>query len=69
LTSHVPGSSFAGPDGREPSPEFVTKTFARLVALSGVRRQRLHDLRHLQAFLMLVAGGDIAVVSKRLGHS
>jgi integrase len=30
---------------------------------------RLHDLRHLSASLQLAAGVDIAVVSKRLGHS
>jgi integrase len=35
------GLVFAAPDGRELSPEFVTKTFTRLVGLSGVRRQRL----------------------------
>jgi hypothetical protein len=34
-----------------------------------LRRIRLHDLRHGQASLMLAAGVDIVVVSKRLGHS
>ena len=30
---------------------------------------RLHDLRHVAASLMISSGADIAVVSKRLGHS
>ncbi len=30
---------------------------------------KFHDLRHLQASLMLAAGVPMAVVSKRLGHS
>ncbi|MDX2565262.1 tyrosine-type recombinase/integrase [Streptomyces sp. TX20-6-3] len=34
-----------------------------------LRRVRLHDLRHGQASLMLAAGVDMAIVSKRLGHS
>ncbi|WP_413252957.1 tyrosine-type recombinase/integrase [Streptomyces brevispora] len=29
----------------------------------------MHDLRHGQASLMLAAGVDMAIVSKRLGHS
>ena len=29
----------------------------------------IHDLRHLQASLLLAAGVPLAVVSKRLGHS
>jgi len=34
-----------------------------------LRRVRLHDLRHGQASLMLAAGIEMAIVSKRLGHS
>jgi integrase len=35
----------------------------------GVRRVRLHDLRHGAASLRLAAGVDIGIVSKILGHS
>ena len=50
-------------------PRRVTKRFRDLVAESGLRRVRLHDLRHGAASLRLAAGIDIAVVSKVLGHS
>jgi len=60
---------FAREDGRDLSPGEVSKVFTRLVAGSGLRRTRLHDLRHGAASLMLAGGVDIAVVSKRLGHS
>ncbi len=63
------GLVFAREDGTPISPERVTKRFAELVKECGLRRVRLHDLRHGQASLMLAAGVPLAVVSKRLGHS
>ena len=59
---------FAREDGAYLTPEQVTKTFARLVKAIGVRRQRLHDLRHLSASFDALAGVPINVTSKRLGH-
>jgi integrase len=41
----------------------------RLVAQAGLRLVPLHHLRHVSASLQLSAGVDIAVVSKRMGHS
>jgi integrase len=68
------GLVFAWEDGRMYRPDYPGKAFTRLigqVAYDGkpLRRVRLHDLRHLQASLMLAAGVPMAVVSKRLGHS
>jgi integrase len=68
------GRVFTREDGRSWHPESVTKTFTRLsrkVTVEGkpLPLVRLHDLRHLQASLMLAAGVPMAVVSKRLGHS
>lgn len=60
---------FAREDGSHLKPEVVSNTFRRLVAEAGLRRVRLHDLRHGQASVMLAAGVEMAVVSKRLGHS
>ncbi len=63
------GRVFAREDGTDLAPEGVTKTFARLVKAAGLRPVRLHDLRHGAASLMIAGGVDLAVVSKRLGHS
>jgi integrase len=60
---------FTGPDGRPWHPATVSHRFRRRTALAGLRRCRCHDLRHLAASLQLAAGIDIAIVSKRLGHS
>ncbi|GAA2407321.1 tyrosine-type recombinase/integrase [Streptomyces glaucosporus] len=63
------GLVFAREDGSPLRPDDVTKLFGALVDEAGLRRVRLHDLRHGQASLMLAAGVDLAIVSKRLGHS
>jgi hypothetical protein len=54
----------------------VTKTFAELIVAvepdddgKKLRRIRVHDLRHGAASLLLASGADMALVSKRLGHS
>jgi integrase len=63
------GRVFAREDGTDLSPGQVTKTFMRLSEAAGLRQVRLHDLRHGAASLMLAGGVDVAVVSKRMGHS
>ena len=60
---------FARPNGNPLAPEQVSKTFATIVRDSGLRRVRIHDLRHGRASTLLAAGADLAVVSKMLGHS
>jgi integrase len=45
------------------------KTFVRLVRQTGLRVVPLHHLRHGSASLQLSAGVEIAIVSKRMGHS
>jgi len=59
-------------DGHPFHPEAFSKTFDRRVRLpefDDLPIIRLHDLRHTWATLALEAGVDVAVVSKRLGHS
>jgi hypothetical protein len=63
------GYVFCREDGTPYHPEYVTRHFAKLVYRAGLPPIRLHDLRHGEASLMLAAGVDMAVVSKRLGHS
>jgi integrase len=47
----------------------LTAYFGQLCDDAGIRRVRVHDLRHGAASLRLAAGVDIAIVSKVLGHS
>ena len=63
---------FCRPDGRPYHPEAFSKTFDRRLRqekFAELRVIRLHDLRHTWATLALIASVDVAVVSKRLGHS
>jgi integrase len=50
-------------------PDGVTQRFDRLVRNAGLRRIRLHDLRHTAATLMLEEGVALKAVAERLGHS
>lgn len=66
------GLVFPRPDGAPFHPEAFSKAFDRKVrqkAFDDILVIRLHDLRHTWATLALEAGVDVAVVSKRLGHS
>lgn len=60
---------FCREDGSDLSPDNVSRIFRALVHKAKLRPIHLHDLRHGAASLMLASGTDIAVVSKRLGHS
>lgn len=60
---------FAATDGRPVSHTWARKQLARIADAAGVRRIRLHDLRHTYATLALRAGVQAHVVSERLGHS
>lgn len=66
------GLVFPRSDGRPHHPEAFSKTFDRRLRqaeFADLPTIRLHDLRHTWATLALEAGVDVAVVSKRLGHS
>jgi integrase len=49
-------------------PNRATKCFLRALDRAGIRRFRLHDLRHFMATELLQAGVALAVVSQRLDH-
>lgn len=49
-------------------PHSFSQSFERLVRRAGIRKIRLHDLRHTHATLALKAGVPVKVVSERLGH-
>lgn len=47
----------------------IDRYFNNGIKKSGVKKIRLHDLRHSHATLLINAGVNIVAVSKRLGHS
>ena len=60
---------FAREEGSPTHPDSFSQTFERTVKRLGLRRVRLHDLRHTYATLALRAGVDAKTVSSRLGHA
>ncbi|WP_375603538.1 tyrosine-type recombinase/integrase [Streptomyces sp. JHA26] len=63
------GLVFAKEDGDPLRPDEATRLFADLVDETGLRRVRLHDLRHGYASLLLAGGVQLETVSKMPGHS
>lgn len=47
----------------------IDRYFNEGIKKSGVKKIRLHDLRHSHATILINAGVNIVAVSKRLGHS
>lgn len=60
---------FLKDDGEIIHPDVLSQRFERLVDRTGLRRIRLHDLRHTHATIGLRAGVPVKVMSERLGHS
>ena len=58
----------ADPLGRPPRPETYSTVFQRLASTAGLRRVRLHDLRHTSVSLLLSAGIPVHVVAAIHGH-
>lgn len=51
------------------SRDRVDRAFKYGIEKSGVKKIRIHDLRHSHASFLIMNGGNIVAVSKRLGHS
>ena len=60
---------FTQVDGRPIHPDTVSQLMPRLAAGAAVPAARLHDLRHLHATTLLLAGVPVHVVAARLGHA
>jgi integrase len=56
-------------EGRRLHPDTITSRFNRLVDQAGVRRIRLHDVRHTYATLARDLGVNGKIVTDRLGHA
>lgn len=60
---------FCNEDGSFVNPGSITRRFNNYLERAGVKKIRLHDLRHTHASLLLKAGVQPKVVQERLGHS
>jgi integrase len=59
---------FPREDGSPLHPDGFTQRFELELKRAGLRRIRLHDLRHTHATIALRAGIPVKVISERLGH-
>ena len=55
-------------NGEPIHPQSFSQAFERLLKGAGLRRIRLHDLRHTHATIVVKAGVPVKVISERLGH-
>jgi len=60
---------FARLDGSLPDPRYLSKVFQRIIKKTGLKRIRLHALRHGFATLLRSKGIPIEAISKVLGHA
>ena len=60
---------FTYANGARLRPAYPSRLFDTLVRQAGLPHMKFHGLRHTHASLLLASGTDIAIVSKRLGHS
>lgn len=59
---------FPRENGTPSHPDGISQRFELEVKRAGLRRIRLHDLRHTHATIALGAGIPVKVISERLGH-
>jgi integrase len=62
------GLVVAKENGKPIQPHTFSQSFERIITKAGLRKIRLHDLRHTHASLALKAGVPVKVISERLAH-
>lgn len=56
-------------DGQTDNPNNFTRRWKKFLAANGIRRLKLHGLRHTCATMLLKNNVDIKSIATRLGHS
>ena len=64
----VPEWVFVTDAGKPCYESYPRRVFYRVIEKAGLRKIRLHDLRHTYATLRITKGDNVADVSKQLGH-
>ena len=49
-------------------PDNITREYDRLIALTGLKRIRVHDMRHTYGTLLHTGGTDLKVISEMMRH-
>ena len=60
---------FTYENGEPLKPDYATRLFEKLRVKAGLPKITLHGARHEHASLWIEGGGDITLLSKRLGHA
>ncbi len=60
---------FCWQDGRTMRPDYVTKSFQKVLKRNGFKHMRFHDLRHSTASILFDRGWQLEDVKNWLGHS
>ncbi len=63
------GLLFPDPLGNPLNPMAVTRAYQSYAKKLGLKKAKVHDLRHFHASVMLQRGASLLLVSKRLGHA
>lgn len=63
------GYAFTGESGAPIKPDYPTRVFEKLRKAAGLPKITLRGARHEHASLWIEGGGDITLLSKRLGHA
>lgn len=66
---HDSGYVFVRDDGKPYRVNSVSEHFSDFLKKHGLRKIRLHDLRHTFASVMYAAGVDLKAISEMIGHS
>lgn len=69
LKSHYGKHTYLFGGNTPVTPSSATRVFKKAISDSGVKKIRIHDLRHSHATILINNGVNIVAVSKRLGHS